>query len=71
MRRTLACARGEKATLVAILFIENLLGLWVLSSFVQSNNWALALCYAGGLRQGQAALSLSQDGDLSGLLAET
>jgi hypothetical protein len=48
LRRTLACARGEKAVLVSIVFIENLLGLWVLSNFVRTNNWFLALSYAAG-----------------------
>jgi hypothetical protein len=48
LRRTLACARGEKVVLVSIVFIENLLGLWVLSNFVRTNNWLIALCYAAG-----------------------
>jgi hypothetical protein len=48
LRRTLACARGEKVVLVSIVFIENLLGLWVLSNFVRTNNWFLALSYALG-----------------------
>ena len=46
LRRTLACARGEKTVLVSIVFIENLLGLWVLSNFIRTNNWLLALSYA-------------------------
>ena len=52
LRRTLACARGEKVLLVSIVFIENLLGLWVLSNFVRTNNWSLALSYSGGASAG-------------------
>ncbi len=52
LRRTLACARGEKTVLVCIVFIENLLGLWVLSSFIRTNNWLLALSYATGAAAG-------------------
>ncbi len=48
LRRTLACARGEKVLLVSIVFIENLLGLWVLSNFIRTNNWFLALSYSAG-----------------------
>jgi len=52
LRRTLACARGEKVVLVLIVFIENLLGLWVLSNFIRTNNWLLALSYATGAAMG-------------------
>jgi len=52
LRRTLACARGEKTVLVCIVFIENLLGLWVLSSFIRTNNWLLALSYSTGAAAG-------------------
>lgn len=48
LRRTLACTRGEKTVLVTIVFIENLLGLWVLSNFVRTNDWTLALSYSAG-----------------------
>ncbi|MBM4034092.1 MAG: hypothetical protein FJ291_20255 [Planctomycetes bacterium] len=58
LRRTLACARGEKTTLVVIVFIENLLGLWVLSNFVRSNDWTLAICYAGGASLGALLVAL-------------
>lgn len=52
LRRTLACARGEKVVLVLTVFIENLLGLWVLSNFIRTNNWLLALSYATGAAMG-------------------
>ena len=48
LRRTLACARGETMLLVCLVFIENLLGLWVLSNFVRTQNWFLALSYSAG-----------------------
>lgn len=48
LRRTLAVTRGEKTILVIIVFIENLLGLWVLSNFITSQNWALAIAYSIG-----------------------
>ncbi len=38
--------------MVGIVFIENLLGLWVLSNFVRTNNWFLALSYASGASLG-------------------
>jgi hypothetical protein len=58
LRRTLACARGEKTILVTIVFIENLLGLWVLSSFIRTNNWLLALSYATGAAAGALIMTL-------------
>jgi hypothetical protein len=59
LRRTLACARGEKVVLVSIVFIENLLGLWVLSNFVRTNNWLLALSYAAGGSAGALIVALN------------
>jgi hypothetical protein len=59
LRRTLACARGEKTVLVCIVFIENLLGLWVLSSFVRTNNWLLALSYATGAAAGALIMTFN------------
>ena len=58
LRRTLACARGEKAVLVCIVFIENLLGLWVLSNFVRTNNWILALSYSTGAAAGALIMTI-------------
>jgi len=58
LRRTLACARGEKTVVVFIVFIENLLGLWVLSNFVRTNNWLLALSYATGAAAGALMMNL-------------
>lgn len=48
LRRTLACARGERALMIGIVFIENLLGLWVMSNFVRANDWFLGFSYALG-----------------------
>jgi hypothetical protein len=48
LRRTLACARGERVTLVVLVFVENLLGLWVLSSFIRDSDWLIALAYSAG-----------------------
>jgi hypothetical protein len=48
LRRTLACARGERTTLVTLVFIENLLALFVLSTFIRDNNWFIAIAYAVG-----------------------
>lgn len=59
LRRTLACARGEKTILVLIVFIENLLGLWVLSNFVRTNNWLLALSYAAGAAAGALIMAFN------------
>ena len=61
LRRTLACARGERVLLVTIVFVENLLGLWVLSNFIRTNDWSLALCYSGGAALG-ALLVAMRDG---------
>jgi len=59
LRRTLACARGEKTVLVCIVFIENLLGLWVLSSFVRTNNWLLAVSYSAGASAGALLVAMN------------
>ena len=58
LRRTLACARGEKTVLVCIVFVENLLGLWVLSNFVRTNNWLLALSYSAGASAGALIVAM-------------
>jgi len=59
LRRTLACARGERTVLVCIVFIENLLGLWVLSNFIRTNNWLLAVCYSAGASAGALIVALN------------
>jgi hypothetical protein len=59
LRRTLACARGEKTLLVCIVFIENLLGLWVLSSFIRTNNWFLAVSYSAGASAGALLVAMN------------
>jgi len=61
LRRTLACARGEKTLLVCIVFIENLLGLWVLSSFIRTNNWILAFCYSAGASAGALIIAMRSE----------
>ncbi len=61
LRRTLACARGEKAVLVSIVFIENLLGLWVLSNFIRTNNWFLALSYSSGAAAGALLVAINSE----------
>ena len=48
LRRTLACARGETTILVSLVFIENLVGLWVLSNFIRNNDWLIAFVYSAG-----------------------
>jgi len=58
LRRTLACARGEKVQLVSLVFIENILGLWVLSNFIRTSNWLLAVCYASGSALGALIIAI-------------
>ena len=62
LRRTLACARGEKTLLVCLVFIENLLGLWVLSNFIRTNNWLLAVCYSAGASAGALIVAIYSEG---------
>ena len=59
LRRTLACARGEKTLLVCIVFVENLLGLWVLSNFIRTNNWFLAVSYSAGASAGALLVAMN------------
>jgi hypothetical protein len=61
LRRTLACARGEKTLLVGIVFVENLLGLWVLSNFIRTNNWLLAVCYSAGASAGALIVAMNSE----------
>ena len=61
LRRTLACARGEKTLLVCLVFIENLLGLWVLSNFIRTNNWLLAVCYSAGASAGALIVAVNSE----------
>ena len=65
LRRTLACARGEKAVLVTIVFIENILGLWVLSMFIEKHDWLIAVSYSIGGALGAYLVSFNQSEDRS------
>jgi hypothetical protein len=60
LRRTLACARGEKALLVSLVFAENILGLWVLANFIQSADWLIAIVYSVGAALGALLVSDKQ-----------
>lgn len=57
LRRTLACARGEKATLVSLVFAENLLGLFVLVNFIKESDWFIAIVYSVGAALGALLVS--------------
>ena len=57
LRRTLACARGEKALMVSLVFAENLLGLWVLVNFVRTSDWLIAIVYSLGASLGALLVS--------------
>jgi hypothetical protein len=59
LRRTLACARGERTVLVCIVFIENLLGLWVLQNFIRNDDWLIAVSYSVGGSLGAFLVSFS------------
>lgn len=61
LRRTLACARGERIILITITFIENLLGLWVLSNFIKQNDWMIALSYSTGAALGAFLVSFRME----------
>lgn len=61
LRRTLACARGERITLITIVFIENILGLWVLSNFIHTNDWIIAISYSIGGSAGAYLVSMKQE----------
>ncbi len=52
LRRTLACAKGKTLEMISLVFIENLLGLWVLSNFIKESNWFLAISYSVGAAVG-------------------
>ena len=52
LRRTLACANGKTSEMVTIVFFENMLGLWVLSNFIRSNDWMIAIVYSLGASLG-------------------
>jgi hypothetical protein len=47
--------------LVSLVFIENLLGLFVLSMFVRDNNWMIAVSYAVGGSFGCLFLDLKKE----------
>ena len=57
LRRTLACARGERCLLVILVFVENSVGFFVLQSFVRSNDWGMALVYSAGGALGALMIS--------------
>lgn len=61
LRRTLACARGERMILITIVFFENILGLWVLSSFVHTNDWWIAISYSIGGALGAYLVSMKSE----------
>lgn len=70
LRRTLACARGEKVQLVCLVFIENILGLWVLSNFIRTSDWLMAICYASGSALGALIIAV-RDGNAQAEAAAT
>ena len=57
LRRTLACARGETSLLVGIVFVEQLLGFWVLSRFLVTGSWLVAVAYSIGAALGALTVS--------------
>jgi lipid-A-disaccharide synthase-like uncharacterized protein len=46
--RCLALLRKKKALLLSLVFVEQILGLLVLSQFVRQNDWVIAIVYAVG-----------------------
>ena len=59
LRRTLACARGEKKTLVVIVFIENLLSLAVLQNFIENHDFTIAVAYSIGSACGALMVTIN------------
>ena len=55
----LGLRRGERTVLVFIVFIENLLGLWVLQNFIRNDDWLIALSYSVGGALGALLVSFS------------
>lgn len=48
LRRTLACARGERWLMASLVLAENLLGFFVLSAFMEQRDWLVVLSYSFG-----------------------
>jgi len=48
LARTVACIQRRPALVCGIVFIENLVGLLVLSIFIRTNDWTIALAYSAG-----------------------
>jgi hypothetical protein len=46
--RILACSQNKRLLLIVLVFIENLLGFFVLSIFIRSNDWWFAVSYSIG-----------------------
>jgi len=44
-----------------IVFIENLLGLWVLSNFIKNDDWYIAICYSIGGALGALVIAIRGD----------
>jgi hypothetical protein len=58
LSRTIMCARGKIVPLVILVFLENLLGLIVLSTFIRDNNWGIAVAYSVGGALGALIVSV-------------
>jgi hypothetical protein len=56
LRRTLACARGERTLLCLLVLAENLLSFFVLVQFLKDNNWMIAVAYSIGAAAGSLML---------------
>lgn len=56
--RTWSCAKGKIVPLVILVFLENLLGLIVLSTFIRDNNWGIAVAYSVGGALGALIVSI-------------
>ncbi len=61
LRRTLACAKGETSLLVGIVFVEQLLGFWVLSRFLVTGSWLVAVAYSIGAALGALMVSRKEN----------
>lgn len=48
LRRNLACVRGEIVMAVSLVFVENVLGLFVLSTIIKNDDWGIGIAYAIG-----------------------
>lgn len=66
LRRTLACARGERWLMAFLVLVENLVAFFVLSAFIEKRDWLVVMFYSVGGALGSLLVGVKKKEKSSG-----